>query len=82
MTRDEAIKKFSGAWPNGSGGDEKWGGVWVDSFAALGILKLDEPKSAISKKIEKACSLSATKADHWQRLARGLELAGLKVVEK
>ena len=78
MTRDEAIKISAEKIQS----SEPAMGKWIDAFAALGMLKLDEPKNVMARKVEKACSIGGIKAHDWQKVVHGLELAGLKIVEK
>lgn len=47
MTRDEAIRKFNDAADGSFSGE-----AWIDRFVALGILKLDEPRSNIDLLVE------------------------------
>ncbi len=52
----------------------------VDAFVALGILKLDQPKSAEDRAVE---ALWATGSRVTPRIVlKGLDDAGLKIVEK
>lgn len=91
MTRDEAIAtelvfiRRDGAilGLDGLGGvDRELAAVNVDRLVAFGLLKLDEPVSEMDRKISKACSMGHIKARDWDKVVRGLELAGLKIVEK
>jgi hypothetical protein len=76
MTRDEAIKIFS---EKKIGKD--WEIDWIDKLAALGVLKLDEPKSVTEKLVSAVCD------DGWPRstadtMLRFIERANLKLAEK
>lgn len=70
MTRDKAEKIAKSFWGN-SAGDA------IDTLEALGMLKLDEPKS-VEKKIYDLCYGKIN--DGW--LKTELDKAGLKIVEK
>jgi hypothetical protein len=77
MTRDEAIKAFRNSTPNPSSFSDE---AWIDRFVALGMLKLDEPKSAAQKFADIAYEVcgAAGYAKLWERF----EKAGIRVVEK
>ena len=80
MTREEAVKIMSRIW--GPDPQHGLGTEYVDAFVTLGMLKLDEPKDEIEWKIGKARSIGGIKAREWGKVAHGLEVAGLKIVEK
>jgi hypothetical protein len=77
MTREEAIKIIFQGRPEFS----SQAAAAVDAYVALGMLKLDEPKSRAAK-IMDACNLAGVGVIAWQRLLVGLEDAGLRIVEK
>lgn len=91
MTREEAIKAFHGATPNPSSFADA---AWIDRFVALGMLNLDEPKSAVDKTYEilngKNLAYSAAGRMNVYVLGPGdiraiidtLATHGLKIVEK
>lgn len=60
--------------------------AFVELVTALGILKLDEPKSEVEKRNEIACKLAvaflAWERDPHGGLLQFVEGAGLKIVEK
>lgn len=74
MTRDEAIKLYQKHFNGGVGG---YDGRAIDVFVALGMLKLDEPKSVNKRAWEvlRAFTDDACVIDCLHR-------AGLKIVEK
>jgi hypothetical protein len=77
MTRDEAIKILK---DNRIGSTKDWEGEWVDRFAALGMLKLDKPKT-VDEKFYEAMTKTSTRINiEW--LFWVLSEAGLKLTEK
>lgn len=88
MTRGEAIKIMV---------DDKWfgptevSGRWIDIFAALGMLELDEPKSANEKALEVLKGKNLPRGPYnvfvlgpneAGAIIDALHAAGLKIVEK
>lgn len=78
MTRDEAIKVFKRGVIGGN-----WEADWIDKFVALGMLKLDEPKSAADK-FRAAMNDLGYKGNScvWPDLETALNVAGVRIVEK
>jgi hypothetical protein len=78
MTRDEAIKKFE---TNSEHYYGTYASDWVDLFIALGMLKLDEPKSAEERVRDQArCEdIYDFKTELFMRV---VDHAGLKIVDK
>jgi hypothetical protein len=76
MTRDEAIKIV---FQHGPGGPLKAQcEVWIELFERLGMLKLDEPKSAYKRAYE----LLDNAGYHCSQILELLTANGLKIVEK
>lgn len=101
MTRDEAIKLLGNSFvPFQGRGDVsqalvKHPAKWVDSFVALGMLKLDEPKPTAREKFLKALDgrvIGHSGGNYVQQYVIGpsdvsillqyVEAAGLRLVEK
>jgi hypothetical protein len=83
MTRDEALKIMSRIW--GGNPQHALAKSYVDAFVALGILKLDEPRS-FQKKLEDFVSdsrlVQGGMQDRFGSLFKVLDSCGLKIVEK
>lgn len=77
MTRDEAIK---GVIEPDAGYDHQH--AFVDSLVALGILKLDEPKSAESRFREAFSHLSKPAQCSADNVWEIIHNSGLQIVEK
>jgi len=79
MKYDEACQKLANCLQRNK--TEMWASDWIDAFVSLGILKLDEPKSAEKRFLEAVCR-------HGFYLSVGDDVlgvianAGLKIVEK
>lgn len=85
MTRDEAVDAIHNAHNPGDlpgelrwDSNRRWAEKAVDGYVALGMLKLDEPKSAYEKLAD------AMGIGRWSRnnIMSAIESAGLKIVEK
>jgi len=75
MTRDEAIAIFK---EHKIG--KEWEADWIDKLAALGVLKLDKPKT-VDEKFYEAMTKTSTRINiEW--LFWVLSEAGLKLTEK
>lgn len=74
MTRDEAVKAIRLSDRH----YDTWEEMWIDRLVALGILKLDEPKSATEK------FKDALIDQGWspQGVDDAIRQAGVKIVEK
>jgi hypothetical protein len=87
MTRDEAIKVIlDNHYPEHQRGAlDPWCRQWcertIDVFARLGMLKLDEPKSAEQKFIDACCDRDFHKP-MVERIVDVIAAANLKIVEK
>lgn len=81
MTRDEAVNVMSEIW--GGNRQHALGESYVDAFVALGMLKLDEPKSA-QQKLDALFSLYRLEDARLKmhEFLAYLDEAGLKIVEK
>jgi hypothetical protein len=79
MTRDEAIKLLAVHLPPMS---EGYYGKLVDAFAALGMLKLDEPKREPQFSLMEAVRLCRSAYLESDAFVRGLEQHGYRIVEK
>jgi len=84
MTRDEAIEKFSHTRFHMMG--ERRSETWIEMFVALGMLKLDEPKSVL-RRAESALRVAiqvGSPDDPMDAMdvISCLDDAGLKIVEK
>ena len=79
MTREDAIKAFDGIAQPGSFGTNSW----IDRFVALGMLKLDEPKS-LDARINYAINyeMCSNKTVQAREIKAALDRAGLRIVEK
>jgi hypothetical protein len=78
MTRDEAVQKLRAAQPKI---DTVWNAaLWVDAFVALGMLKLDDPKS-VDQRLDLVLSYLGPAATHVE-LKYALEAQGLALIEK
>lgn len=79
MTRDEAIKLIKSTDKH----YDTWEEMWVDRLVAVGVLKLDEPKSAMDK-LEKAMNDYRGYNSHglFLDIKHALAMANLKIVEK
>lgn len=75
MTRDEAIEKFRYAANEGSFAVE----AWIDRFAALGMIKLDDPPKSIESRLVAIFGPHATW--NFREFENGLRAHGLKIVE-
>lgn len=80
MTREEAIAKVTYR----NNGDGHFSDSVVDSLVALGILKLDEPKSPAERRCEAiAASFGIFMSEiELRRMEQNFDAAGLKIVEK
>lgn len=86
MTRDEAIKVIKSTDKH----YDTWEEIWVDRLVAVGVLKLDEPKSAMDEpksamdKLEKAMNDYRGYHSHglFFDIKHALAMANLKIVEK
>lgn len=81
MTRDEAIEKVDGLEPFDLPNRRGQNGLLVDKLVALGMLKLDEPKS-ITDKINDAMCESGYAFLRGDDFKRCMERHGLQIVEK
>jgi hypothetical protein len=86
MTRDDAINKLWGAkGTNGMSLTPAMGHhqamLLVEQLMALGLLKLDEPKTAEDKLWDELASVSRFDRSD-SMLKRAIDRAGLKIVEK
>lgn len=81
MTRDEAISELK-RLPHkvDHGSDYIKASILVDGLVALGLLKLDEPKTA-EQKLHDAVVTWGLERAKYADLPRYLKAAGLKVVE-
>lgn len=71
MTRDEALKIWNSSWD---------GVTMIDRFAALGMIKLDEPKSKIDKFF---IALGERKGSVYPHdLSHMMDEFGVRIVEK
>ena len=81
MTRDKAIEIFGGP-----GGFPMLPGQtcaqWVDVFAALGMLKLDEPKSSPEALVCEVLASMQVYGSRQRQFLDSLSSAGLKVVHR
>lgn len=77
MTRDEALKMLAGKFKSGP----EFYSEFVDSLVALGLLKLDQPKSAVDRFCNAyhghGCAQSIGPS-----IQSALDKANLKIVEK
>jgi hypothetical protein len=81
MTRDEAIKiVVSGSGPYVC--SDHMAGTLVDTWVAVGMLKLDEPKSAAEKFGDAFRAMPAENRKYLSNVLGCLEAAGLNIVEK
>lgn len=78
MTRDEAVEKFLNAQRSF---DREWSESLIDGMAAIGVLKLDEPKSALDKLVD-ALEHEGINLDLRLKFDEALWRAGLKIVEE
>jgi hypothetical protein len=80
MTRDEATRLVRDAGPIG-GVYKSYDEALVDSLAALGILKLDEPLSK-DQRVARVLGEFRNSGDGLNGFMNRLEAAGLRIVEK
>lgn len=83
MTRDEAIRVRRAHYVDHS--EEvalKWAVADVDSYVALGMLKLDEPKSAGERAVDAMFERGARGLIAPRHAIEAINMAGLKIVEK
>lgn len=73
MTRDEAVKKLD------EGRVVQYPGDFVDGLVALGLLKLDEPKSVDGVFIDTVMEWRSNPSNSVIELLRQLNSAGLKL---
>lgn len=88
MTRDEAIRTWREMLHPENGpkwSPEEWSKKAIDCYVALGMLKLDEPKSLPQKLRDFVMDTRLAQGDAMQRLGNlkdVLDAAGLRIVEK
>jgi hypothetical protein len=76
MTREDAIQIMADKMANSL----DWSERWINTFAALGVLKLDEPKSVEQRSTE--IMLAHASGHVVTDILLDLERANLKIVEK
>ncbi len=82
MTREEAIARVLQAQGLDHAPNKHWGASFVDTLVALGMLKLDEPKSLIDRTAYEALVSFDRNASEVRDIIDDLSRAGLKIVEK
>ncbi len=80
MTRDEAIAKFN-EYTNGYTADAPH---WIDRFADVGMLNLEEPEKpkSVEQRFKEAIYPLSANERHVGFLLHVIDIAGLKIVEK
>ncbi len=79
MTRDEAIRKARQAWAQSMGATV--GEDLVNVLIALGMLKLEEPKS-MQERLRESFNEGGFPVGYFLATLRAIERAGFKIVEK
>jgi hypothetical protein len=80
VTRDEALKTLSEVYGLSSDFLPAWAHKNIDSYVALGMLKLDEPKLVLDRLYDQMASTAI--GHHYATLLDAIDKAGLKLVEK
>lgn len=81
MTRDEAIAKIASVIPAAEA-EPQATADWVDALAALGLLKLDEPKCANERAVDALFERASAGMITPRHAIDAITEAGLKIVEK